>query len=100
MSQKIDGGIPAAPQLRSVATSTKAAPVGEPRAQAIQAGDSLRLTDEASTLQAMQRKLSAAPAIDESRVQAVREALENGTYRINPDVIASRMLGLDELLAG
>jgi len=43
----------------------------------------------------MQRELSAAPAIDSARVQAVREALENGSYRINPDAIAQRMLELD-----
>ena len=100
MSQKIDGGIPATPQLRSVATTARPAPVGEPRAHAVQAGDSLRLSGEAGSLQAMQRELSSAPAIDESRVQAVREALQNGSYRINPEAIASRMLELDQQLAG
>jgi len=55
----------------------------------------VRLTGEATSLQAMQRELSAAPAIDTARVQAVREALENGSYQINPDAIAKRMLDLD-----
>jgi negative regulator of flagellin synthesis FlgM len=48
----------------------------------------------------MQRELSNASAIDPARVQAVRQALENGSYRINPDAIASRMLDLDRQLQG
>jgi len=100
MSQKIDGGIAAAAQLRSVAVNTKPAPAGEAKTQAVQSVDSVRLTDEATQLQAMQRDLSAAPAIDAARVQAVREALENGSYRIDPNAIASRMLDLDQQLRG
>ena len=34
------------------------------------------------------------------RVAAVRESLQNGTYKINPDAIASRMLDLDQQLHG
>jgi negative regulator of flagellin synthesis FlgM len=44
--------------------------------------------------------LSTAPAIDAGRVQAVRDALQNGSYKINPDAIASRMLELDQQLQG
>ena len=101
MSQKIDGGIPAAAQLRSVAINTKvAAAAGDAKPKPVEAADSVRLTGEATQLQAVQRELSAAPAIDQARVQAVREALENGSYKINPDAIAARMLGLDQQLQG
>ena len=48
--------------------------------------------------QALQRQLSTAPAVDNARVQAVREALENGSYRINPEAIAQRMLDMDNSL--
>lgn len=98
MNQKIDGGISVSAHLRPIPTTTKAA-AADGSARAIDAVDSLRLTGEATSLQAMQRELSAAPAIDNARVQAVREALENGTYRINPDAIAQRMLALDEQLS-
>lgn len=100
MSQKIDGGITAAAQLRSVAINTKVAAVGDAKPKPVEAADSVRLTGEATQLQAVQRELSAAPAIDQARVQAVREALENGSYKINPDAIATRMLGLDQQLQG
>ncbi len=100
MSQKIDGAIAAAAQVRSLAASNRVAPAGEGKAKAVEAADSVRLTGEATQLQAMQRELSAAPAIDPARVQAVREALENGSYRINADAIASRMLDMDQQLGG
>lgn len=100
MSQKIDAGIAAAAQLRSVTINTKVAAAGESKTQAVQAADSVRLTGEATQLQAVQRELSAAPAIDQARVQAVRESLQNGSYQINPDAIATRMLGLDQQLQG
>lgn len=95
MSQKIDGGITASAPLRPVATPAKATPACSGEARPVEAADSVRLTGEATSLQAMQRELSTAPAIDSARVQAVREALENGSYRINPDAIAQRMLELD-----
>lgn len=39
----------------------------------------------------------AAP-MDMARVQAVRQALESGTYRIDPDEIANRLLALEREL--
>jgi len=48
----------------------------------------------------VQRELSTAPAIDQARVQAVREALQSGTYQINAEAIADGMLGLEDQLGG
>ena len=100
MSQKIDGNLPATAHLRSVAPGTKPSVSTDAPARPVEAADSLRLTGEATSLQAMQRELSTAPAIDAARVQAVRDSLQNGTYKINPDAIASRMLELDQQLQG
>ncbi|MGB3392810.1 MAG: flagellar biosynthesis anti-sigma factor FlgM [Stenotrophomonas sp.] len=98
MSQKIDGGITAGAPVRQVVTPTRTAAVGDGSAGPVEAVDSLRLTGEATSLQALQRELSTAPAMDSARVQAVREALENGSYQIKPEAIAQRMLDLDQLL--
>lgn len=100
MSQKIDGNVQATNHLRSIATASKPSVSADSPARPVEAVDSLRLTGEATSLQAMQRELSAAPAIDAGRVQAVRESLQNGSYKINPDAIASRMLELDQQLQG
>ena len=98
MSQKIDGNLPATAHLRSVAPGNKPSVSTDAPARPVEAADSLRLTGEATSLQTLQRELSSAPAIDAGRAQAVREALQNGSYKINPDAIASRMLELDQQL--
>lgn len=102
MSQKIEGNLPAA--IRGTGPlGGRTATAGAERARPVEAaaaGDSVRLTDEAASLQAVQRDLSAAPAIDPARVQAVRQALESGTYRIDAQAIAQRMLDLDGQLGG
>ncbi|CAN4279021.1 MULTISPECIES: flagellar biosynthesis anti-sigma factor FlgM [unclassified Pseudoxanthomonas] len=102
MSQKIEGTPPAA--VRSTGpVGGRVAPAGADRSQAVEASsgsDSLRLTGEAASLQAVQRELSTAPAIDQARVQAVREALQSGTYQINAEAIADGMLGLEDQLGG
>ncbi len=101
MSQKIDGNLQVPQALRSVTTpATKPGISGDAPARPVEAADSLRLTGEATNLQALERELSTAPAIDTQRVAAVRESLQNGSYRINPDAIASRMLELDQQLQG
>ena len=99
MSQKIDGGIAASTPVRQVATPTRTAAAGNGAGRPVEAADSLRLTGEATNLQALQRQLSSATAVDNARVQAVRDALENGSYRINPDAIAQRMLDMDNQLS-
>ena len=90
--------------LRTTAVNTKAASSasenGQTRAvDAMAATESLRLTGEASGLQNLERQLSAAPAVDSNRVESVCSALQGGTYKINPDAIASRMLDMDQQLS-
>ncbi|MBD9437541.1 flagellar biosynthesis anti-sigma factor FlgM [Pseudoxanthomonas sp. PXM03] len=102
MSQKIEGTPPAAVRTTGP-VSGRVANAGADRSRPVEAsagGDSLRLTGEAASLQAMQRELSTAPAIDNARVQAVREALQAGTYKVNPEAIADGMLRLDDQLGG
>ena len=102
MSQKIEGTPPAAVRTTGP-VGGRVAPAGAERSRPVEAsagGDSLRLTGEATSLQAMQRELSTAPAIDHARVQAVREALQAGTYKNNAEAIADGMLGLEGQLGG
>lgn len=83
MSQKIEGNLPTAATLRTAATSSKIASAGEDRASPIAAlppTDSVKLTGEATNLQNLQRTLSQSSAIDTGRVQAVKDALQNGSY--------------------
>lgn len=103
MTQKIEGNSAAVARALSPVASTQLARAGDPRDKAIEAaaaGDSLRLTGEATNRQAVQRDVAARPAFDEARVQALRESIASGSYKIDAGAIASRMLDLDARLTG
>ena len=103
MSHKVDGMPPSAAIRATGPLGGQVARAGDAREKAIEApaaGDSLRLTGEAAGLQALQRDLAARPAMDMVRVEAVREALASGSYRIDAEAIATRMLDLDAQLQG
>lgn len=105
MTSKIDGAPP--PAIRAAelgSTSPAQVRSGEDRSQPVAAvppADSMRLTGEAAGLQALQRELGAAPAgLDVARVNQVRAALADGSYRVDPQQVASRMLALESELGG
>lgn len=98
-TSKIDGGLPPLPRAAEL---TGAGGVqsrsGEDRSQpvgAAAAGDSLRLTGEAAGLQALQRELGGPAEIDLARVNAVRAALADGSYQIDAQQVAERLLALE-----
>src|SRR5690606_21608958 len=99
MSQKIEGSLPP-PAVRSTTQVGRTAPAaaGADRSEPVEAtraGDSLRLTGEATGLQALQRELSTAPAIDAQRVADVRQGVESGCYTLDPARIADGRLEMD-----
>lgn len=100
MTHPIEGALPAA--VRAAEAATRPAP-GTPAPllsqPAARPGDRLQLTGEAAGLQVLQRELGAAPAgVDVARVNAVRAALADGSYRIDADRIAARMLASEAAL--
>lgn len=100
MSQKIEGTAPSA--IRTTGpVGGKVAASGAERSRPVEAsagGDSLKLTGEATSLQALQRELSTAPAIDNARVQSIRDALQAGTYQVNAEAIADGILSMEKQL--
>ncbi|HEY5613250.1 MAG TPA: flagellar biosynthesis anti-sigma factor FlgM [Lysobacter sp.] len=101
MSHKIDSGLPVARPPEAVNASATVRAGGE-RSQpvaAIAPADSIRLTGEAEGLQALERQLGAAPAgIDVARVNELRAAIADGSYRVDAQQVADRMLALDSAL--
>lgn len=103
MTNRIEGT--AAPISRAVAAvgAGQVGRAGESRDKPVEAAspaDSLRLTGEATGLAALQRDLATKPAFDEARVQALRESIASGNYKVDAEAIATRMLDLDARLAG
>ncbi len=78
----------------SVNRRSGAAP--EPAAtQADTGGTDVQLTGAARGLAAIEQSLHALPAVDESRVAAVKERLQNGSYEVDPQRVADKMLRMD-----
>lgn len=100
MSHKIEGSTPVGATVRTSATSAVSSSGSERSAVTTSADsrDRLSLTGEATQLQSLARSLHQAPVVDEARVQSVKEALNNGSYKIDDQAIANRMLTLDQQL--
>ncbi len=63
-------------------------------------GDTVSLTSTAQHLQSVQHSLASQPVVDTQRVAATRQAIENGSYQINPSHIASKLISLERALGG
>jgi negative regulator of flagellin synthesis FlgM len=103
MTHKIEG-TPAAARTGDVARTVAPPRAGANRdtpVAAAAAADSVRLTGEAEGLQALERQLGAAPAgIDLAKVNALRAALADGSYKVDAQQVADRMLRLERDLGG
>ena len=63
--------------------------------------DKVALSSEAKQIQAAKRIVDSLPDIREEKVAEIRERIENGTYRVDSEKIAFRMIKesiLDQLL--
>ncbi|TAL89961.1 MAG: flagellar biosynthesis anti-sigma factor FlgM [Rhodanobacter sp.] len=95
-------GLPKLPQANSKTggnSSATTAASADASTAAPRNGDQLKLTDSARALQEVARQHEAAP-IDAQRVEQVRRALANGSYKIDAGRVAERMLALDQQLGG
>jgi len=62
------------------------------------ATDRVSLTGEAQRLRQLETEIAAQPVVDSHRVNAVRNAIENGTFVVNPERIAEKMLSLEQAI--
>lgn len=58
--------------------------------------DSVALTDRAKDLQALQNKIAESPVVDNEKVEAIKQAIADGSYKVNADSVADKLLDLDE----
>lgn len=103
MNHKIQGVPPAIARSVEAGAGTPARGMaGAERSQPVEAApaaDSMRLTGEAAGLQALQREIGSAPAsIDVEKVNQVRAALADGSYRIDAQQVADRLLAFENEL--
>lgn len=91
------------PQLTSATARVKSAETGGmaggERVSGVAASDSLKLTDDAVLLQQVERAVAEAPAVDGRRVAEVRQALAEGSYRVDPQTVAAKLARMEWELA-
>ncbi len=68
--------------------------------QATSPADSVSITDAARRLAALQEHIASLPEVDAARVTELRQAIEQGKYKANPEVIADKLLQLEQDLGG
>ena len=62
--------------------------------------DTVTLTEPAQQLRAVQLAAFDAPEVDTQKVEAVRGTVEDGSYRVNAQRIAEKLLDLEQQLSG
>lgn len=102
VSNKIDS-LPLETANRAASAVAGTAAVSGRKSDAITSapeGDSVKLTGQAHSLSRIEQELRSSGAIDSQRVEAVRQAMAAGTFRIDSGVIAGRLIELERMLDG
>lgn len=60
--------------------------------------DQVSLTPTAQQLRGLEQQIADQPVVDSQKVNAVKEALANGSFEINPERIATKMMSLEKAL--
>ena len=97
---ELSGTIPAAGT--SVTGSRTAGAVGAGAhaspAEATAAAGDVHITDTASFLASLEPALREAPAVDAAKVAAIRTAIEQGHYTVQPEHVATQLMHIERAL--
>jgi len=55
-------------------------------------GDNVQLSPLASQMQAIESGMANTPVVDAANVAAIRQAIAEGLFKVNPDVVADHLL--------
>ena len=78
--------------IKRTSNATSSAPAG---ASATAGGSSVQITDSARQLAALEAAIKELPAVDEAKVTELRNAIESGTYEVDGERIADKLLKMD-----
>ena len=99
MTDKISAYSPAEPLAPIKGSNSNSAVTDKPQgeasgagASAAQTGDTVTLTDSARSLQKIEEAAAKAPVVNASKVAAVKQALQSGTYQVDAGRVAEKLL--------
>lgn len=100
MTTKIDGLQNRHVQLgteKKVSSASDA--TATPAKAQVAASSPIHITDQARQLAAVEQALNDVPVVNEARVAAIRDAIEQGRYEVNPERIADKLLRTERELS-
>ncbi len=99
MVNKIDGVSGQRPAAPSPGQNTRSERAGSERASNPASGsDQLSLTSSAQLLKELGDVVAATPEVDMSRVEAIKQAIADGSYNVDAGRIADQLLKLEDQL--
>jgi negative regulator of flagellin synthesis FlgM len=102
MANKISGidGRPVQVGGGAPVSRTRDATSGERKTENPGSVSNIDVSDTARTLAALEDKITTLPVVNESRVDAVRRAMDEGRYHVDPQRVADKMMRFEvDLLA-
>lgn len=100
MSNKInDLTTSVTPGRTSAVTPVRDAVTGGNTTEASPSGQ-VQISDTAATLASIEQALRDSPAVDSARVAQLRSAIEQGTYKVNSEHVATQLIQMERALAG
>lgn len=99
MNTTINPGSPGVPQASSpgakpAASGDAGAASGRAGAAPVQGGDQVRLTESAKALGAASKTADA--PVDAQRVERIKQAIADGTYKVDAQRVAERLIALEK----
>ncbi|KMM86175.1 anti-sigma-28 factor, FlgM family [Pseudomonas taetrolens] len=76
-------------------SATQAAPAPSPEQASAPSGESVRLSPEAQQLQKIGDALREQPAVDSSRVAELKQAIADGSYKVDSQRVAGKLLEME-----
>lgn len=62
--------------------------------------DAVSLSQQSKAVSKLHQDLAASPAYDSAKVTAIKEAIANGSYRVDPEKLADSMIKFENELRG
>jgi len=87
---KIDKRVP--PPAASKVSATKGKGAGKSAAPTAGGSDSLTLTESSTRVRTLESQLASVDVTDVSKVEAVKAALADGSFTIDAEVVADRLI--------